>query len=133
MFGGSFKTISIRYTLSLPVFPTFYSWLNHVVHTNVALLAIMDLFTCFRRYPSRLAGITGNVSFILLYIIWLHIVRYFSGEWVYPILEALPVYLRYLFLALLVGFNLVCYLLGEFANSVVWAPEFKLLTQQKIK
>jgi len=89
MFGGSFKTISIRYTLSLPVFPTFYSWLNHVVHTNVALLAIMDLFTCFRRYPSRLAGITGNVSFILLYIIWLHIVRYFSGEWVYPILEVL--------------------------------------------
>jgi len=52
---------------------------------------------------------------------------------VYPILEVLPVYLRYLFLALLVGFNLVCYLLGEFANSVVWAPEFKLLTQQKIK
>ncbi|XP_052837954.1 androgen-induced gene 1 protein [Drosophila gunungcola] len=120
------------------IFPTaldaiFPSWLNHVVHTNVALLAIMDLFTCFRRYPSRLAGIAGNVSFILLYIIWLHIVRYFSGEWVYPILEVLPFYLRYLFLALLVGFNLVCYLLGEFANSVVWGPEFKLLKQQKVK
>ncbi|XP_033151435.1 androgen-induced gene 1 protein [Drosophila mauritiana] len=111
----------------------FPSWLNHVVHTNVALLAIMDLFTCFRRYPSRLAGITGNVSFILLYIIWLHIVRYFSGEWVYPILEVLPAYLRYVFLALLVGFNLVCYLLGEFANNVVWGPEFKLLNQQKLK
>ncbi|XP_017131821.1 androgen-induced gene 1 protein [Drosophila elegans] len=120
------------------IFPTaldaiFPSWLNHVVHTNVALLAIMDLFTCFRRYPSRLAGIAGNVSFILLYIIWLHIVRYFSGEWVYPILEVLPFYLRYLFLALLVGFNLVCYLLGEFANNVVWGPEFKLLKQQKVK
>ncbi|XP_034666063.1 androgen-induced gene 1 protein [Drosophila subobscura] len=112
----------------------FPSWLNHVVHTNVALLAVMDMFTCFRRYPSRLAGVTGNISFILLYIIWLHIVRYFSGEWVYPILEVLPMPLRYLFLALLVGFNLVCYLLGEYCNSVVWAQEFKLLQrQQKIK
>ncbi|KAH8412506.1 hypothetical protein KR009_002727 [Drosophila setifemur] len=109
------------------------SWLNHVVHTNVALLAIMDMFTCFRRYPSRLAGITGNAAFILLYIIWLHIVRYYSGEWVYPILEVLPLPMRYLFLSLLVGFNVVCYLLGEFANRVVWGPEFKLLKEQKVK
>ncbi|EDW36864.1 GL25827 [Drosophila persimilis] len=110
------------------------SWLNHVVHTNVALLAVMDMFTCFRKYPSRLAGVTGNISFILLYIIWLHIVRYFSGEWVYPILEVLPLAFRYLFLGLLVGFNLVCYLLGEFCNSIVWAQELKLLQQQqKIK
>ncbi|EDV33530.1 uncharacterized protein Dana_GF24937 [Drosophila ananassae] len=111
----------------------FPSWLNHVVHTNVALLAIMDLFTCFRRYPSRLAGVTGNMAFIILYIIWLHIVRYFSGEWVYPILEVLPLPLRYLFLALLVGFNLVCYFLGEFVNNIVWKPEHKLLEQQKVK
>ncbi|XP_020800851.1 androgen-induced gene 1 protein [Drosophila serrata] len=111
----------------------FPSWLNHIVHTNVALMALMDLFTCFRRYPTRLAGLAGNVSFILLYIIWLHIVRYFSGEWVYPILEVLPLPLRYLFLALLVGFNVACYLLGEYANTVIWGPEFKLLNQQKVK
>ncbi|XP_030384348.1 androgen-induced gene 1 protein [Scaptodrosophila lebanonensis] len=120
------------------IFPTaldaiFPSWLNHVVHTNVALLAIMDLFTCFRRYPSRLAGITGNVSFMLLYIIWMHIVRYFSGQWVYPLLEPLSMPMRYLMLVALLGFNLFCYLLGEVINSIVWEPEFKLLKQQKIK
>ncbi|EDW76137.1 uncharacterized protein Dwil_GK14826 [Drosophila willistoni] len=119
------------------IFPTaldaiFPSWLNHVVHTNVALLAILDLFTCFRRYPG-LAGIVGNLTFMLLYIIWLHIVRYFSGLWVYPLLEVLPFPFRYLMLAALVGFNLVCYFLGEYANKIVWAPELKLLQQQKIK
>ncbi|XP_030555012.1 androgen-induced gene 1 protein [Drosophila novamexicana] len=111
----------------------FPSWLNHVVHTNVALLAIMDLFTCFRRYPSRLAGVTGNVAFMLLYIIWVNIVRYFSGQWVYPLLEVLPVPLRCLMFGGLVGLSLACYLLGEFINNIVWAPEFKLLKQKQIK
>ncbi|XP_064539201.1 androgen-induced gene 1 protein [Drosophila montana] len=111
----------------------FPNWLNHVVHTNVALLAIMDMFTCFRRYPSRLAGVTGNVAFMLLYIIWVNIVRYFSGQWVYPLLEVLPVPLRCLMFLGLVGLSLACYLLGEFVNNIVWAPEFKLLKQKQIK
>ncbi|KAH8409614.1 hypothetical protein KR222_011185 [Zaprionus bogoriensis] len=111
----------------------FPSWLNHVVHTNVALLAIMDLFTCFRRYPSRLAGITGNVAFMLLYIIWVHIVRYFSGQWVYPLLEVLPWPMRYVMLGGLVALSLVCYLLGEFVSDIIWAPELKLLQQRKVK
>ncbi|ALC38213.1 CG11601 [Drosophila busckii] len=111
----------------------FPSWLNHMVHTNVALLAIMDMFTCFRQYPSRIAGVTGNVSFMLLYIIWVHIVRYFSGHWVYPLLEVLPWALRYLMLLGLVGFSLACYFVGEVVNNIVWSPELKLLKQKKIK
>lgn len=107
------------------------SWLNHVVHTNVALLAIMDLFTCFRRYPSRLAGITGNVAFMLLYIIWVHIVRYFSGLWVYPLLEVLSLPMRYAMLSGLVALNIICYILGEIANNIVWAPEIKLLKESE--
>lgn len=105
-----------------------------MVHTNVALLAIMDLFTCFRRYPSRLAGITGNVVFMLLYIIWVHIVRYFSGLWVYPLLEVLSLPMRYVMLSGLVALNIICYLLGEIANNIVWAPEIKLLKEsEKVK
>lgn len=111
----------------------FPSWLNHVVHTNVALLAIMDLFTCFRRYPSRLAGVTGNASFMILYIIWVHIVRYFSGVWVYPLLEVLSMPLRFVMFGGMAGLSVVCYFLGEFVNNIVWAPEFKLLQQKKIK
>ncbi|XP_032592012.1 androgen-induced gene 1 protein [Drosophila grimshawi] len=111
----------------------FPSWLNHVVHTNVALLAIMDLFTCFRQYPSRLAGITGNASFMLLYVIWVHIVKYFSGQWVYPLLEVLPLPLRYLMLSGMVALSLILYILGELINNIVWGPEFKLLKQKTIK
>ncbi|KAH8377370.1 hypothetical protein KR093_005099 [Drosophila rubida] len=111
----------------------FPSWLNHVVHTNVALLAIMDLFTCFRRYPSRLAGVAGNTTFMILYVIWVHIVKYFSGVWVYPLLEVLSMPLRYVMFGGMVGLSLLCYFLGEFINNIVWAPEFKLLQQKKVK
>lgn len=105
-----------------------------MVHTNVALLAIMDMFTCFRKYPSRLAGITGNVAFMLLYIIWVHIVRYFSGQWVYPLLEILSWPMRYVMLGGLVALNLICYLLGESANQIFWGPEYKLLKEKaKVK
>ncbi|XP_017954231.1 androgen-induced gene 1 protein [Drosophila navojoa] len=111
----------------------FPNWLNHVVHTNVALLAIMDMFTCFRRYPSRLAGVTGNVAFMILYVIWVNIVRYFSGQWVYPLLEILPIPLRAVMFAGLVALSVICYFLGEFINNIVWAPELQLLQRKLLK
>ncbi|CAD6999497.1 androgen-induced gene 1 protein [Ceratitis capitata] len=114
------------------IFPTaldaiFPSWLNHIVHTNVAMLGILDMFTCFRQYPSRSAGLTGTVVFMLLYIVWMHIVRFFSGHWVYPLLEVLNMPMRYFMLSCLLGFTVVCYFLGEFLNKTIWSPELRLL------
>ncbi|XP_037927330.1 androgen-induced gene 1 protein isoform X2 [Teleopsis dalmanni] len=105
----------------------FPAWLNHIVHTNVSMLAILDVFTCFRQYPSRFAGISGTVIFMLLYIIWMHIVRFFSGEWVYPLLEVINWPMRIILLSSMVGFSVLCYLFGEYLNLKIWAPEHKAI------
>ncbi|XP_017473352.1 PREDICTED: androgen-induced gene 1 protein isoform X1 [Rhagoletis zephyria] len=111
----------------------FPNWLNHIVHTNVAMLAILDMFTCFRQYPSRTAGLTGTIIFMVLYIIWMHIVRFFSGHWVYPLLEIINLPMRYLMLSALLGFTVFCYFLGEFLNKIIWSPELRLLRMKSAK
>lgn len=91
------------------------------------MLGILDMFTCFRQYPSRVAGLTGTVVFMVLYLIWMHIVRFFSGHWVYPLLEVLNLPMRYFMLSALLAFTICCYFLGEFMNNTIWSPELRLL------
>ncbi|XP_067625932.1 androgen-induced gene 1 protein [Eurosta solidaginis] len=103
------------------------NWLNHISHTNIAMLAILDMFTCFRQYPSRKAGLTGSITFMALYLIWIHVVRFYSGHWVYPLFDVLNLPMRYFMLSAMSCFTVVLYLLGEFLNNLIWSPELRLL------
>ncbi|XP_017473355.1 PREDICTED: androgen-induced gene 1 protein isoform X2 [Rhagoletis zephyria] len=110
----------------------FPSWLNHVVHTNIVVFIILELFTSFRAYPKRSQGITGLAAFMLSYLVWIHVVKHYSGVWVYPVLEVLQLPQRVVFFVAVLAFTLCLYLLGEFMNNIVWAKELKL-AQRKIK
>lgn len=103
-----------------PYFPT---WLNHLMHTNIMIFALIELVTSFRMYPKRKAGLSVLCIFMLGYVAWVHVVYYNSGSWVYPILDVLNWPLRILFYV----FNLfsVCgmYVLGDKLNTAVWSRE----------
>lgn len=110
----------------------FPSWLNHIMHTNIVVFIILEMFTSFRAYPPRSKGITGLSVFMISYLIWIHIVKHYSGVWVYPVLEVLQLPQRIIFFVAVLAFTLCLYLLGEFMNNIIWAKELKL-AQRKVK
>ncbi|XP_030242231.1 androgen-induced gene 1 protein isoform X3 [Drosophila navojoa] len=106
--------------------PVFPSWLNHVLHTNIVVFIVLEMFTSYRAYPTRSKGLTGLAIFMGSYLVWIHIIKHYSNVWVYPVLEVLQLPQRILFFAAVLGFTFALYLLGEFINNVVWAKEVKL-------
>ncbi|XP_018796480.1 PREDICTED: androgen-induced gene 1 protein isoform X1 [Bactrocera latifrons] len=133
--GVTFWTLyAIDRELVLPrvLDPVFPSWLNHVLHTNVVVFMVLELFTSFRAYPKRSKGLGGLSAFVVSYLIWLHVVKHYSGFWVYPVLEVLQLPQRIIFFVAVIAFTLCLYLFGEFMNNIVWEKELKL-AQRKVK
>ncbi|KAF7265728.1 hypothetical protein GWI33_020811 [Rhynchophorus ferrugineus] len=47
--------------------PYFPWWLNHLMHTNIMFFIILELFTSYRKYPSRKLGLSILTLFMLLF------------------------------------------------------------------
>ncbi|KAL7043016.1 hypothetical protein ACKWTF_001363 [Chironomus riparius] len=88
----------------------FPNWLNHIMHTNIMIFIVLELFTSFRLYPSRKAGLAGLSIFMAAYLGWLHVIKYKSNIWVYPILEVLNLPQRLVFFALSLVFSIGLYI-----------------------
>lgn len=97
------------------------------MHTNIIIFMFLELCTSFRQYPSRSTGLKVLNVFALLYIIWVHIIKYVSGIWVYPILEVLSLPYRIVFFTGLFLFGTACYIFGEFLNSKIWTKELRAI------
>lgn len=95
------------------------------MHTNIMVFVIMELFTSFRSYPSRKAGLTGLSIFMATYLGWINVIKYKANIWVYPILEVLNLPQRIVFFLICLVFSVGLYVLGEFANEQVWVKEIK--------
>lgn len=85
--------------------------------------------TSFRKYPSRKSGLTGLSLFMLTYLVWIHIIKHYSGVWVYPVLEVLNLPQRIIFFAASLVFSVGLYVLGEFMNSQIWSKELKSVSK----
>jgi len=134
--GVSFWTLmAIDRELVLPkvldaYFPT---WLNHVMHTNIVIFIVMELFTTFRQYPSRKSALTGLGIFMIAYLVWIHIIKHFAGVWVYPVLNVLEFGPRIVFFIVILLVCLSLYFLGEFLNNKIWADELRQIKMKRNK
>ncbi|XP_055693251.1 androgen-induced gene 1 protein-like [Lutzomyia longipalpis] len=120
------------------VFPKFLddfvpSWLNHIMHTMILVCIVAELFVTFRKYPTRRNGMFGLIVFMTGYLIWIHVIRHYSGVWVYPVLDVLPFALRIVFFVVVIGLTALFYILGEHLNAGIWAKELKQLKSSKNK
>lgn len=95
------------------------------MHTNIMIFIILELFTSFRLYPCRKAGLAGLALFLVAYLGWLHVIKYQSDVWVYPILEVLNLPQRIAFFAVSLVFSVGLYIFGEFFNDCIWVREIK--------
>lgn len=107
--------------------PYFPAWLNHAMHTNIVIALLAEVFTAFRSYPTRKQGLSLLAVVMMCYLIWIHVINYYTGQWVYPILEVLNFQLRLVFFAAMLGFLLVLYISGEKLNNSIWKNEMKHL------
>lgn len=105
----------------------YYSWLNHVMHTNILIFILMEMCICFRQYPTRRRGMTGLIAFMLSYLAWLHVVKYYSGAWVYPVLDVLNFPQRLAFFAASLCLTMALYTMGETFNKTLWKKELHLV------
>lgn len=101
----------------------FPLWLNHNMHTSIMIFALIDLATSFRMYPKRKLGLLILTVFMLAYVIWLHVIYFESGTWVYPILAVLnwPLRITFYVFSLFIVYGL--YILGERLNKFIWSRE----------
>ncbi|KAI8439458.1 hypothetical protein MSG28_013235 [Choristoneura fumiferana] len=102
------------------VFPV---WLNHVMHTNIVVFMIIELLMSFRMYPARKFGLTVLSTFMLGYAVWIHVIYFNTGVWVYPILAVLNWPMRIAFYLFGLAYVSSLYVVGERLNKTVWAQE----------
>lgn len=103
--------------------PYFPLWLNHVMHTNIMLFTVAELVTSFRMYPRRKIGLSILFSFMGCYVIWIHVIYFRTGSWVYPILNVLNWPVRIMFYALSLVVVGGIYSVGERLNAIFWSNE----------
>lgn len=107
------------------IYPEYFEayipgWLNHLMHTYIAVFVVVQMYIEQRKYPPRKKGLTIIVTFICSYIAWLHIIYIFYGVWVYPILQVLCFPLRIIFFAMVVALNMAFYIVGENLDYFFW-------------
>lgn len=101
----------------------FPLWLNHVMHTNIVVFILIELLTSFRMYPKRKVGLSILSSFMVCYLVWVHVIYFNTGIWVYPILNVLNWPIRVCFYIFCLILACVAYSLGETVNKAVWSTE----------
>ncbi|CAH1247420.1 AIG1 [Branchiostoma lanceolatum] len=100
-------------------------WINHVWHTTVVPVLLLEMYLVHHRHPSRRAGLTGAVTVGIVYLIWVLIVAQVGGFWVYPFMAAMSNFQFFLFCCLVAVIGCSFYLLGEFCNKIFWGGKAK--------
>jgi hypothetical protein len=103
--------------------PFFPIWLNHCIHTNIVVFVLIELFVLHRVYPKIVSSLIGLFTFILSYVLWIHIVFWETDIWVYPIIDKLNVAERIGFWIFNAIFPSFFYFLGRFLNNLVWSKK----------
>ena len=44
------------------------------------MTSFLTRFILFREYPSRKVGLAGLSLFMISYLVWIHVIKYYSGE-----------------------------------------------------
>lgn len=104
-----------RYDKYIPAFE------NHVLHTTVLVLQLLELCVTYHVYPRRRsAGMTTTAVFCFVYLSWICYIAYAGGFWVYPVFKVLTPPMRIAFMAVCAGFGALFYLGGERLNFAIW-------------
>ncbi|XP_019628527.1 PREDICTED: androgen-induced gene 1 protein-like isoform X2 [Branchiostoma belcheri] len=106
-------------------------WINHVWHTTIVPVLLLEMYMVHHKYPSRRAGLTGAITLGLVYLTWILIVAKVGGFWVYPFMAVMTGFQFVLFCCFTAAIGCVFYLMGELCNNVFWGPRETPRKQKK--
>ncbi|XP_076457137.1 androgen-induced gene 1 protein-like isoform X1 [Babylonia areolata] len=104
------------------------SWLNHLMHTTVLPLLLVEKYLVYHQHPRRLNGIFILTAFALVYLVWVLWIAWAADLWVYPVLHVMQNHERAIFISVLLVFFICLYLLGETLTKFLWRKEKASLT-----
>lgn len=110
--------------------PYFPSWLNHIMHTNVFLFALVEMYISYRKYPDRNYGMRIVATFMLTYLVWMHIFHAYTGMYVYPVIDKFDTPTRWMYFASNLATISVMYLIGEKLNAYIWDETIEKLAER---
>lgn len=97
----------------------FPHWLDLILHTNVSIFVLLDIFFSRHQYPGRKSAIRGLILFMLGYLIWVYIIKLNTGKWVYGIIGVFSAPQRIAFFVICGLVTLGLYFIGELLNKLV--------------
>ncbi|XP_017786514.1 PREDICTED: androgen-induced gene 1 protein-like isoform X2 [Nicrophorus vespilloides] len=98
-------------------------WLNQCVHTNIMVFILIEMFISQARYPPKKIGYSVLTVFMLVYLVWIHVIHAYTNMWVYPVLDVLNMPLRIVFFLSLLALSLALYTVGEKLNGCIWSKK----------
>lgn len=116
----------------------FPGWFNHIVHTNIIIFIFIEMYWTYHSYPCYKSMLAGLGTFLVSYLVWVHIIKHFSGYWVYGVLDELDFGPRIAFFAFTCSLPIGLYFLGKFINRKIWESRldnaaYDLQSKRKIK
>lgn len=99
------------------VFPV---WLNHVAHTLILPVLLLETYMSRHRHPRRKEGFAITAVFGLVYFAWVLYLSLVKDIWPYPILYMLNWGQRVAFFGAGLVFLLILYIIGEKINACCW-------------
>ncbi|XP_060561894.1 androgen-induced gene 1 protein-like isoform X2 [Ruditapes philippinarum] len=98
-------------------------WLNHIEHTTVLPILLLEKCLVYHEYPSRKKGLGILMGFANSYLIWILWIAFYADIWVYPVLQVMEGHQRVIFITILMAFFMSIYILGESLNRFIWRKE----------
>ncbi|XP_076438077.1 androgen-induced gene 1 protein-like [Babylonia areolata] len=102
-------------------------WLNHVMHTTVLPILLVEKCLVYHHHPRRHNGIFLLSAFALIYLAWILWIAYAADLWVYPVLRLMQNWERAVFILFLLMFFISIYVLGEALTKFLWRKEKAML------
>ncbi|XP_066481718.1 androgen-dependent TFPI-regulating protein [Tiliqua scincoides] len=109
------------------------AWMNQAMHTSILPLTLLDLLITPRRYPSKGKGLSLLTITMVAYLCWLLWIHFVTGNWVYPVFEALSPFSKAAFFAGSGVFLLLAYNAGEFLCRMIWGDSVVVVDTYKRK
>lgn len=103
----------------LPVESGCPDWLNHVVHTIMMPINLVQLMLVQHQFSSDRLAVKSLLVYILAYASYLFYIRFRTGRYVYIFLNKMNGWAIATFIAILVGLALLIYWAGKLLHGLV--------------
>ena len=111
----------IKRDLVVPDGVELIDWLDHIQHTLVSVAIIIEHLISHHERPKAKHSFISLMTFVFLYMIWVHYIGFVKHYWVYGILGDLNWFLRIIFLVGCVIFVTFLYFVGGWLHKFAWS------------